>query len=583
MNDRGLLISYVKANWPYYLLAVTLIIASNVDQAALPRVLGQFTDALKDGTADRSSIVKYSLLLLAIGVSYGVLFGLGQYTVMRLGRKFEFQTRQKLFRKFTDLSEHYFSKQGTGKLLSYVMNDVTSVRESISNGVNQMTNALFLLLSCIVMMALSSIPGSLIAISICPLLVIPFLVVYFGPQIRRRSMNVQEALATMTESAEEQLGGIRVTKTFAAEEIAKRRFAGPVDGVRDAQLRLVRLSSVFQAMLPFLGALSLIASLLVGGYMTIQHTITLGNFVALTLYLRIIMGPLQQIGNVINMMQRSRASLERVNRLLSEVPDVRESEMATPLEKVGEIRFRSMSFAYPNANGPSLRDIDLAIRPGRTLGIVGKTGSGKTTLVKLLLRIYEPPRNTIRIDGQDIRDITLESLRSKLAYVPQDGFLFSTSIRDNIAFSDRDAPLSEIEKGAKQAMIYDNVIQFPEGFDTKLGERGVTLSGGQRQRTSLARGLMKKAPVLILDDSMSAVDAVTESNIIANLKKERKNKTTIIISHRISAVKHADEIIVLDEGRIVQRGTHEQLIMETGGIYASLHRIQEEGLQHAES
>jgi ATP-binding cassette subfamily B protein len=269
-----------------------------------------------------------------------------------------------------------------------------------------------------------------------------------------------------------------------------------------------------------------------------------------------------------------------MNKLLAEVPDIRENTSAHSLNSRGSIQLSKLSFTYPDANNSVLQDIDLTVKPGTTLGIVGKTGSGKTTLVKLLLRVYESPRGTIRFDGLNIQDITLESLRSKIAYVPQDGFLFSTTIRDNIAFSDRDISLEEIEEAAQYALIYDNILQFSDKFDTKLGERGVTLSGGQRQRTSLARGLLKKAQILILDDSVSAVDSRTEALILKSLRKLRKDKTTIIISHRISAVKHADEIIVLDEGRIVQRGTHQQLL-EKEGNYSSLYRIQEEGLYHA--
>lgn len=582
MKEQRLLADYLRSNWFFYVLAVLSIAAANIIQSYYPKVLGSFTDTLQEGGITESVIARYSLILLAIGICYGTLGGLGQYTVMRLGRIFEFSTRKKLFRHFTTLSEGYYSKHGIGELLSYVMNDVTSVRESISQGINQTTNAIILILSAIVMMSLSSIPLYLIGICILPLLFIPWIVVSFGPKIRSRSRIVQESLAKMTESAEEQFGGIRVTKKFAVEDIMRGRFGETVDRIRDNQLKLVRLSSLFQAILPFMGALSLIITIAFGGYLTIQGSITLGNFVSLTLYVRMIVNPLQQIGNVINTMQRSRASLERVNSLLGVRPDIVESEQAKPLNQPSAgIRIEGLTFAYPDSSKPALRDISLNVPPGKTLGIIGKTGSGKTTLVKLLLRIYDPPAGTIRIGGEDIRDVSLESLRTQIAYVPQDGFLFSTTIRDNIAFSDRDIAMEPVEKAARQAQIYDNILEFPDKFETKLGERGITLSGGQRQRTSLARGFIKNASVLILDDSVSAVDAVTETKIIENLRLGRKEKTTIIIAHRISALKHADEIVVLDEGRIVQRGTHRQLLSEDG-IYATLYAIQEEGTRYAE-
>ncbi|MCZ8514211.1 ABC transporter ATP-binding protein [Paenibacillus filicis] len=583
MKEQRLLADYLRSNWIFYVFAILSTTVANIVQSYYPKVLGSFTDTLQGGRITEAVIADYAFILLSIGVAYGILGGLGQYTVMRLGRKFEFSTRRKLFRHFTALSESYYSKHGIGELLSYVMNDVTSVRESISQGINQTTNAVILILSAIVMMSLSSIPLYLIGICILPLLTIPWIVVIFGPKIRSRSRKVQESLAKMTESAEEQFGGIRVTKKFAVEPIMRARFGETVDRIRDNQLRLVRLSSLFQAILPFMGALSLIITIAFGGYLTIRGSITLGNFVSLTLYLRMIVNPLQQIGNVINTMQRSRASLERVNSLLCVRPDIVEAEQAGPLHRPeGGIRIEGLTFAYPDSSKPALQDISLNVAPGKTLGIIGKTGSGKTTLVKLLLRIYDPPAGTVWVGGEDIREVSLESLRNHIAYVPQDGFLFSTTIRDNIAFSNRDLELAPVEKAAKQAQIYENILGFPDRFETKLGERGITLSGGQRQRTSLARGFIKNAPLLILDDSVSAVDAVTETKIIENLRLGRKDKTTIIIAHRISALKHADEIIVLDEGRIVQRGTHRQLLSDKEGIYAALYAIQEEGTRYAE-
>ncbi|TDF92332.1 ABC transporter ATP-binding protein [Paenibacillus piri] len=582
MKAQRLLADYMKAHWFLYVVAILFMMTANIIQSYYPKVLGDFTDHLQAAGITVSIIEKYSLLLLGIGLGYGVLFGVGQYVVMRLGRKFEYHTRGKLFGHFTTLSESYYSKNGVGRLLSFVMNDVTAVREAMSMGLNHTVNSIILLVSVVVMMAVSSIPIYLIFVCVLPLLVIPFAVVYFGPQIRKRSTKVQESLARMTESAEEQFGGIRVTKKFAVEPIMRGRFGKTVDKILENQLRLVRMTSVFQALLPFLGALSLIISIVFGGYLTIHNHISLGNFVSLTLYLRMMVNPLQQIGNVINAMQRARASLDRLNGLLSIQPDIRELPTAKPVDlQAADISIRGLTFAYPDSTQEALRDIHLTIGRGKTLGIIGKTGSGKTTLVKLLLRIYNPPLGTVRIGRDDIHDATLESLRNQIAYVPQDGFLFSTTIRDNIAFFNRESAFKSVEMAAKQAQIYDNIVEFPDKFDTKLGERGFTLSGGQRQRSSLARGFIKNAPILIMDDSVSAVDAVTETKIIENLRLSRKNKTTIIIAHRISAIKHADEIIVLDEGKIVQRGTHQQLLAEDG-VYASLYSIQEEGTRYAE-
>ncbi|REK52516.1 MAG: ABC transporter [Thermobacillus sp.] len=581
MGKPGLIIAQIRKYWFYYLLAALSITLANMVHALYPAVLGDFADQVEAAGLTAEAVRRSSLELLAIGAGYCVLFGVGQYINHRLGRYFEFATRQKLFRHFTGLSEAWFSKNGIGKLLSYVMNDVTTVRESIANGLNQLTNAVVLLCSSVTIMLLSGIPLHVLAVSILPLGAIPFLVVWFGPRIRNQSLKVQESLAAMTESAEEQFGGIKVTKTFAAEDVARSRFGETVDRIRENQYKLVRLSGKFQASLPLAGAMALVVAFVWGGVLVLQGRLSLGHFVELTLYLRMIANPLQQIGNVINMVQRARASLERLNRLLAIRPNIADAEGARPLPKnAAAIEIRGLTFTYPGAGRPALSDITLDVRPGMTVGIVGRTGSGKTTLVKLLLRVYDPPRGSIFLAGQDIREATLESLRTVIGYVPQDGFLFSTTIADNIAFHNRAESRERIEDAARLADIYDNIAGFPDGFDTKLGERGLTLSGGQRQRTSLARGLIKEAPILILDDSVSAVDTVTESRILHNLRKTRRGKTTLMIAHRISAVMHADLIVVMDGGRIVERGTHREL-MRMGGHYAAMARLQgEEAVVH---
>ncbi|WP_213579445.1 ABC transporter ATP-binding protein [Paenibacillus lautus] len=586
MDSHRILGDFFRKTWPFYVLSICCHLVANIIHVNFPRVLGNFTDELKDGLLSVGGVVQYSWTLLGIGVGFAVIGGIGQFLVMYTGRYFEFMNRRRLFVHFTGLSERFYSKNGVGKLLSYFMNDVTTVREAISMGINQTANASILLVSTIVMLLITNVPLYLVAASIVPLLLIPIIVVWLGPIIRRRSLQVQEALGVMTESAEEQFGGIRVTKKFAVEETMKRRFGTTVDSIRDKQLRLVRVSSLFQSIIPFLGASSLIIALSFGGYLTIMGRISVGNFVALTLYIRMLMNPLQQIGNVINVVQRARASLDRLNDLLDRQADIKELPGAKELNlEYPGIEVRDLSFSYDALDGHEggsrqvLRGIRLSVPPGSTLGIIGRTGSGKTTLMKLLLRTYDPPPGKVLIGGEDIRKLTLKSLREGIAYVPQDGFLFSSTIRENIAFYRRDTEPAVVEEAARKARVHDNIAEFPDKFETRLGERGITLSGGQRQRTSLARGIIKDAPILILDDSVSAVDAVTETEIMETIRDIRQGKTTIIIAHRISALKHADEIIVLDQGEIVQRGTHEELL-STDGLYRTLHDIQEEGMKH---
>ncbi|MCI1775077.1 MAG: ABC transporter ATP-binding protein/permease [Paenibacillus lautus] len=585
MDSHRILGDFFRKTWPFYVLSICCHLVANIIHVNFPRVLGNFTDELKDGLLSVGGVVQYSWTLLGIGVGFAVIGGIGQFLVMYTGRYFEFMNRLRLFVHFTGLSERFYSKNGVGKLLSYFMNDVTTVREAISMGINQTANASILLVSTIAMLLITNVPLYLVAASIVPLLLIPIIVVWLGPIIRRRSLQVQEALGVMTESAEEQFGGIRVTKKFAVEETMKRRFGTTVDSIRDKQLRLVRVSSLFQSIIPFLGASSLIIALSFGGYLTIMGRISVGNFVALTLYIRMLMNPLQQIGNVINVVQRARASLDRLNDLLDKQADIMELPGAKELNlEYPGIEVRDLSFSYDALDGQEggsrqvLRGIRLSVPPGSTLGIIGRTGSGKTTLMKLLLRTYDPPPGKVLIGGEDIRKLTLKSLREGIAYVPQDGFLFSSTIRENIAFYKRDTEPAVVEEAARKARVYDNIAEFPAKFETRLGERGITLSGGQRQRTSLARGIIKDAPILILDDSVSAVDAVTETEIMETIRDIREGKTTIIIAHRISALKHADEIIVLDQGEIVQRGTHEELL-STDGLYRTLHDIQEEGMK----
>jgi len=520
------------------------------------------------------AVERYAAWLLAVGVGYVVLYGYGQFRNGQLGRLFEYQLRRRLFLHWEKLSTGSFRQRSIGDLLNHAMTDVRQVREAISGGLNILTNAVFLLIAALYM-TFRTISVSLTLVSMIPLVFVPLFVVWWGPRIRKASKSVQEALSDMADLTEESLSAIRLIKATANEEIEAKRFENRVDEIVHRQIQLFQQSALFQSLIPLMGSISFAIALFYGGYLTISHQIALGSFVAFTLYLAMLIQPLQQIGFVINNFQRASASLARLSILLCEEPDIMDPE--TPVEMApirGDIQLSLPAFQYPDAETPVLRDIVFSVRHGQTLGIVGRTASGKSTLVSLLPRVFDPPNGTVFVDGVDVRDMRLATLREAIALVPQDGFLFSTTLRENIGFAKSELAFGEVEEAAKMACVYDDIMRFQEGFDTVIGERGVTLSGGQKQRTAIARALLKDAPILILDDSLSAVDMSTEKTIIETLQSIRKGKTTIVIAHRLSAVRHADWILVLDDGQVVEQGTHASLLTENG-TYAQTYLLQQ--------
>jgi ATP-binding cassette subfamily B multidrug efflux pump len=540
-----------------------------------PHVLGQFTDALQAGRLNYAGIVHYSLTLLLIGTIYVVLYGIGQMRNGQLGRIFEYQLRRRLFAHWERLSASYYRSRSIGDLLNHALNDVRAVREALAGGMNILTNAIFLLLSTLYM-TFRTVSVKLTLVAIIPILFVPLFVVYFGPRLRDASRRVQEALSDMADLTEESLSAVRLVKATSNEEVEAERFRERVDAIVQRQMAMFRRSALFQSLIPLMGSISFGIALMYGGYLTVTHQIRLGEFVAFTLYLAMIIQPLQQLGFVFNNFQRASASLSRLGVLLGERPDIVDpAHPVNPGSVRGEITVTLPSFTYRDGERPVLSDIDFHLPSGCTLGIVGRTGSGKTTLANLLPRIFDPPPNTVFIDGHDVRDMRLADLRQAIAYVPQDGFLFSTTIGENIGFAKEQATLAEIVEAAREADIDKDICDFPKGYDTLVGERGLTLSGGQKQRAAIARALLKQAPILILDDSLSAVDMNTERRILENLRRVRRGRTTVIIAHRLSAVRHADLILVLDDGRIVERGTHEELLA-AGGTYAAIYAMQEE-------
>jgi ATP-binding cassette subfamily B protein len=385
---------------------------------------------------------------------------------------------------------------------------------------------------------------------------------------------VHEAFSDLTERAQESIAGIRVVKAFVQEKAETSRFMDVAQKNVDENMRLIRIWGLMFPMSGLASTLAFVFVLKYGSAMIIRQEISLGDFVALTSYLAMLVWPMIAVGWVINVVQRGYAALDRINKILNEAPEVADEPGAVELPSVaGTIEFRNVTFSYSPELPPALSDVSFTIEAGKTLAVVGRTGSGKSTIVSLLARLYNPPPGSVFIDGHDIRQVTLESLRTQLGVVPQESFLFSTTIGKNIAFASDEYPLERIEHFAEVAQVRKDISEFPDGFDTMVGERGVTLSGGQKQRICIARALIKEPKVLVLDDCLSAVDTQTEESILRGLREYMRGRTSIIISHRISTVKDADEIIVLDDGVIRERGTHDTLVA-AGGLYYELHEKQ---------
>ena len=565
---------FFKENKWSYIFGIGWLLIIDLVQLLVPQILRKVTNLLQDGLLDSKGLLKYSLLVLFTGV----LIALGRYFwriyIFGTSRKMEYYLRDKLFGHLLTLSPNYYNTHKTGDLMALATNDINAVRFASGQGIMMAVDATFLtILSMIMMAKTTNIKLTLIALITLPF--IAFTVNKFGKVIYKRFISVQEAFANLTDTTQENFAGIRVIKSFVQEDLTLDEFTAVNKDNLNKNLELVRFSGVFHPLIQFVSSISFLIVIVYGGKLVMLDTISLGDFIAFNNYLGLLIWPMMAVGWVINVLQRGVASMERLNEILDEEAEIIDAENTISLKNPkGKIEFREMEFKYPNATEAVLKDINFTLEPGETLAIVGRTGSGKTTLINLLLRLYDIERGEILIDNINIKDISLKDLRENIAYVPQDNFLFSSTIKENIGFAfDTELSDEEVFAAAKAAQVYDNIIEFPKGFDTILGERGVTLSGGQKQRVSIARALAKDAPILILDDSLSSVDTETEEKILNNLEKLTNKKTLIIISHRISTVQNADQIIVLDEGKIIEKGNHESLL-KNKGLYNYLYEKQ---------
>ncbi|MCY0879702.1 MAG: ABC transporter ATP-binding protein [Firmicutes bacterium] len=573
---RRLVWDFVREHGWLYLVVIVTIGLSRLIQVQIPNLIGAFINQLEHhGTM--ASVRFYAGRLAVVSVGFVVLFGVGQYLVNRLARVFEGDLRRRLFEHWETLEPHYFHRHTVGDLLSHVLNDIPQVRQAMGGGMSQILQAVFLFAATLYM-AVRHVNLVLTIIAVVPLLGIPLVVTNMGPKMRGQSRRVQESLSEMSDLAEESLASIRLIKSTANEEIEGERFRARVDAAYEEAMQQVRLNTLFQSLIPLLTGISFALTLSYGGDLALTHRISLGAFVAFTVYLSMLVRPLMQFGNVINIMQNSSASLIRIETLLKAKPAIQDPENPRPMPRRPTIEFRHLTYRYPDAQEPVLYDINLTIPFGTTIGIVGRTGSGKSTLVSLLLREIDPPPGTLFFDGVDIRDIHRRDLRARISYVPQDGFLFSSSVGYNIGFPRERVEPEELVQAARQAQILSTIEEFPDQFETVVGERGVNLSGGQRQRVAMARALIKtKAEIVIFDDSLSAVDSRTETAILQSLGDlKRQGRTVIIISHRLSSLRHADWVAVLEKGRLTQSGTPKDLIRQPG-LYRHLYQMQAEG------
>nr|WP_246601915.1 ABC transporter ATP-binding protein [Hymenobacter profundi] len=531
------------------------------------------------GTEAQSSVYKlfgrnvllYGALIILLAVLRGIFLFYTRQTLIVMSRLIENDQKNEIFQHYQSLPLSFYRRHSTGDLMSRISEDVGRVRMYIGPAIMYFLQLVILFVLIVPLMLMVNV--KLTVYTLLPLPILSVSIFYINNIIQRKSDEIQRSLAGMTTFVQEAFSGIRVLKSFVREEDSHRQFTVASENYKEKSLSLNFVNSLFFPLILFLVGLSTIITVWVGGQEVIRGTITTGSIAEFLIYVNLLTWPVTALGWTSSLVQRAEASQARINEFLHQKTDI-VSHRNVQREMHGDIVFDHVSFTYPDTGIEALRDVSFRIRPGQTLAVIGNTGSGKSTVAALLCRLYDVTQGTITVDATDVRDYALTSLRSQIGYVPQDVFLFSDTIRNNINFGLDNPNEERMKQAAQDANVYENIIQFPEGFDTKLGERGITLSGGQKQRVSIARALVKEPRILILDDSLSAVDTNTENAILNSLQRVMENRTSLIISHRVSSVKLADEILVLDDGQIVQHGTHDALMAETDGLYRALYERQ---------
>lgn len=563
---------YMKPYKTKYIIGVLWLIVIDTLVIYVPQILRNFANDYQNGTLTKDKLVTYALLTIGAGL----IMSIGRYfwrvCLFGSARRIEYDIRRQLFNHWLSMDNEFYNYHKIGDLMAYATNDINSVRMFTGEGIMMSVDSSFMLIFTIIMM-IRTVGVRITATTLFPIPITAAIIIASGKIFYKIFRKRQEAYAKLSDVTTESFSGISVIKAFVEEEETKKRFDEANKNYYNKDLNVVKTQTFFFPFMVLLAGISYMLVIFFGAKYVIDGTITLGDFVALYTYIGIIMWPARSLGIIIGQIQQGSAGLFRIDEMLKNKPTIKDVENPIRLpEDKTSIEFKNVSFKYPGEENYALKNISFKLEDGKSLALVGKTGSSKSTILKLIFREYLPDEGEILIDNQPIERIRINDLSEKTGYVPQDNFLFSESLRENIAFSfERDYDVDEVYDAAKKSGVYNDIMDFKDGFDTVIGERGVTLSGGQKQRVSIARALIKNPSLLVLDDSLSAVDTNTEKSILEALDKI--NATEVIIAHRISTIKACDEIIFLEDGHIKERGTHDELV-ELDGEYNKMYQNQ---------
>lgn len=560
-----------------YITGILLLLAVAILELIPPKVLGIVVDEIGNDAITAQSLMKWCIILAAVGLAMYSLRYVWRIMIFGSSLKLARQLRTRLYEHFTKMSPSFYQQYRTGDLMAHATNDIQAIQQTAGAGVLTFVDSLAVGGAVLITMAVT-ISWKLTLFSLLPMPIMAISTSYYGTLLHKRFHKAQQAFSEINDKVQESMSGMKVIRSFGQEKEDLEAFGKKSEEVVQKNVLVARIDSLFDPTISLIVGFSFLIAVGYGSVLVVNDELTIGQLITFTTYLGTLIWPMLAFGWLFNIVERGRASYDRVSRLLTENPAVNDRQNAADAVPSGDIAYRIDRFSYQENEVTNLENMHFTLKKGETLGIVGRTGAGKTTLLKCLIREYDHVDGSITIAGTDIRNMTLHSLRSAISYVPQDHFLFSATLADNIAFGKPNADYKEIISAAQIACIHEDIASFPDAYETIVGERGVSLSGGQKQRVSIARALLTNAEILILDDCLSAVDAKTEEKILTALKREREQKTTIITAHRLSAIQHANLILVIEDGRIAQRGAHEQLMSEDGWYKDMFERQQLESL-----